>query len=148
MELISFSPSGKDVAGSTIVNYIDPNAPGTKGVYEIRNDVTKYNYQNLPGNSARRRQGEPPAVGYTSPNDPFTNYTISDRELHPSSNGTSFQEIVGGFISTQIHEVGNSIELASGNYIGKSSPGGDPDSGMQIQICVEKELRSQGYTGQ
>jgi hypothetical protein len=135
VSLVKFDPSSQGHSGSATVNYFDNTAPGKHGVYEVKNNVTKYNFATSPQH----------AMGFTNPSSPFTNYTISDRDDHNSFD-TGLQCIVGGFISTQIHELGNSIAWGSGNDIGHSRDT-DPDSGYQLQQCVEKELRSAGYNG-
>lgn len=133
--LLKFDPSSQGHGGSATVDYIDHTAPGRTGVYEVKNNVTNYSYKTSPQHAA----------GYTNPASPFTNYTISDRNNYNAFD-TGLQSIVGGFISTQIHELGNSIDSASGNYSGKTSAA-DPDSGYQLELCVEKDLRGQGYNG-
>lgn len=135
VRLLQFVPSSQGHGGSATVDYFDHSAPGRTGVYEVKNDVTKYSFKTSP------QRG----MGFTNSASPYTNYTISDRENHNSFD-TGLQAIVGGFISTQIHELGNSIDAASGNYIGKSRAA-DPDSGYQLQLCVEKDLRGQGFNG-
>ena len=54
--------------------------------------------------------------------------------------------IVGKYLATQIHELGNSLYLDTGKYIGRSDlPGGDPDSGHAFEDCVYGKLNTMGF---
>jgi len=141
VDLIQFDPSSPGHSGRAQVDYLDPKAVGRKGIYTITNNVTRYSSVTSPN-----------AVGFTSqnPGKALTNYTISDRDQQNSFD-PRLQGIVGGFIATQVHEMGNSIAAVSGNYIGhhdaqyNGTP--DSDSGYQLQLCVMNELQNMGYNG-
>lgn len=101
--------------------------------FTVYNNVTKYTQRGLRAQAP----GHDP-IGLTHPRTPYTNYTASDREkYHAFDRG--LEQLIGGYMATQIHELGNSIANIIPNHIGKWDAA-DPDSGYQLQLCVTEEL--------
>lgn len=134
-KLISFTPSSRGKNGSAKVEYTDPSNSRFDGsvAFRVTNDVKSYSFARL------KSLGQGEGVGYTNPNSPSVNYTISDRGSHHSGVNRELENLIGGYMSTQIHELGNSIWYITGNYIGSRNP--DSDSGYPLASCVTDELR-------
>jgi hypothetical protein len=69
---------------------------------------------------------------------PYRNFTARDANKFVG-------QIAGidNFVETQIHELGNSLDLITGIYIGDpalSAVGGDSDSGFAFETCVKTKL--------
>jgi YD repeat-containing protein len=158
--LNSFTPSSKGKSGSATFTY---NAQGS-GVplqAQVRNDVTSYSGAGIntisnasraanfrPVNNLTYTNGTTIARDFTMPNgtvmhfSPYTNYTASDRDR---SDGyySQLNKRLGGFVYTQIHELGNSIAQIYANDMdkyGDPNDSHDKDTGQQLSKCMADKL--------
>ncbi len=144
--LIEFAPSSPGDSGYAVIRVYEAERAGMTGLFTVRNNVTRYSSRTLP----KRVRAQGHALGWTNLGRPFVNYTVSDRDRFQSFD-PRLQNIVGGFISVQIHELGNSIYGITGGitgrYDGVIEYGGtiDSDSGYQLERCVRAELQKQGF---
>jgi RHS repeat-associated protein len=142
VDLLDFYPSSQATGGYAVVKITGAESGGANGTYKVRNDVKRYSSRTLPS----RARG---AVGFTNPRLPLVNFTISDRDSRQAFD-PRLQNMLGGYISVQIHELGNSISFLSGGvpaiYDGVREYNGisDYDDGYQLERCVRDELAKLG----
>jgi hypothetical protein len=145
VELLDFAPSSEGSGGYARVKITDAATGGRTGVFKIRNNVTSYSYRTVPRDVRKRGH----ALGWTRLNAPLVNFTVSDRDNHDAFD-PRLQHMVGGYISVQIHELGNSIYGLSGvpayyDYVTEYKGTIDSDDGYQLERCVRAELQQHGY---
>ena len=68
---------------------------------------------------------------------PYYNYTANNGSTGVFS---KLEELIGPVMATQIHELGNSIEKLTGKYVGNKDNQGDPDSGQELEGCMNVKL--------
>jgi hypothetical protein len=164
VRLDSFTPSSRGSNGSTTFTY---NAPGTGVPLQatVHNDVKTFTGAALDtiNDFVDGIQGRPIASdiryvngitlkgteeinGRTYSFDYYTNYTASDR-VTGYGYFPKLDRRLGGFQSTQIHELGNSISgILTGDLtrFGNTNDPHDKDSGQQLQKCMANKLSGGG----
>jgi len=130
--LTSFLPStaGKDGRASfTYYNSLDSPARSAT----VTNDTRTYDVGDLSVMS-----NEPYTAGLTFNNHPYTNFTASNVWSFVGA-FPALESAIGAFVTTQIHEFGNSIAAITGRSVGrKNAP--DKDSGYQLEGCAARKL--------
>lgn len=136
------------------MNFTDPNRRlnGLTG-FGVVNDVVSYDSRALNAMAEQEGYRGYNPVGVTIIGEfagrnfsPYINYTVSDMNRRTAID-PRLQRLVGGFVSTQIHELGNSV---SGILAGNINAFGDPnnrtdvDAGYQLELCVLNNLRGRG----
>lgn len=152
--LTSFTPSQRGRNGSVTVNFTDPNRRhrGLTG-FGIVNDVTTFDSRRLRRFAQSEGVNTSP-VGVTVVSGTFEDVTFSPHINYTASNrdrlravDERLQRLVGGFISTQIHELGNSVSgVLHGNVntLGNPNDQHDVDAGQRLELCVLNNLRGRG----
>jgi RHS repeat-associated protein len=131
--LDSFLPSEPGKDGKATFSYL--KSLGEYASATITNDTRTYTAIQLTG----LRGGPFPIVGgLTFPDHPYTNFTASDRSNF-TGHFPGLDSAVGGFVATQIHELGNSIAAITGKDVGRTGAK-DEDSGYQLEGCAARKL--------
>jgi hypothetical protein len=143
MALASFDPSAKGKNGSATMNFTDGSTINGFSGFGVVNDVTTYSEKQLRAVEKKRTGSDPGRIaGMTMSGlqnglyfDPHTNYTVNELRGQPT---TKLDKLVGLQLSTQVHELGNSISDITGLQFSSSPREKDEDEGMAFENCVAK----------
>jgi hypothetical protein len=162
VKLKYLSPSSQGVHGMATFTYqsaISDNGNKYTFTANIINDTTSFTIKQIgqihrygsPAKSSGYYKDPPGALGTTLPKGtwvtsqgikelgPYTNYTASntDQGGHYFAGLTN---LIGAFVDTQIHELGNSIAFITGVFVGDPNNEFDSDSGQALEACVARKL--------
>jgi len=114
-------------------------------IYNNNTSVTARRMSEDVANAEKQPLRTIDVMGMTNDKSPYYNFTASDRDLYPDrGHHPTLRSALGGNISTQIHELGNSLgAIAFNSSTVDNGPGVDGDWGYRLGSCVE--LKLSGY---